>query len=76
MAADYSRVKATMAQVSSTGIINLNQENFLSYKSRLNRRLKTAFGILAEDIQISGQGQRPHVRYGLRLPKDALLLAG
>lgn len=65
----YAKVKATSHFVSATGITDLSQENFLSYKSRLNKTLRTTFELMADYLEIHAYGQRPSVRYGIRIPK-------
>ena len=65
IAALYAKVKATYKTNSSTGILDLNLENFLAYKAKLNQRLHQDLGTAAELAQIVSIGTRPNVRYGL-----------
>lgn len=55
-------------EMSNTGVVSLNAENFNSYRSKINRTLERAFGPaeLAR-IGIGTKGRRPGVRYGLGL---------
>ncbi|SDF50266.1 CRISPR-associated protein, Csx6 family [Desulfovibrio legallii] len=61
----YTMVRASDAAASSTGILDLNQENFMAYKAKLNRRLHRDLGALAAYAAILSLGRRPGVRYGL-----------
>ena len=61
----YEKVRATSAAASSSGILDLSQDNFLAYKAKLNRHLRRDFGIQAGHIVIASTGNRPNVRYGL-----------
>lgn len=61
----YRTVSPSAAASSTTGILDLNQENFLAYKAKLNRNLRRNLGDLAEQVVIMAQGQRPKVRYGI-----------
>lgn len=61
----YTMVRASDAVASSTGILDLNQENFMAYKAKLNRRLQQDLGALAAYATILSEGRRPGVRYGL-----------
>lgn len=61
----YRMVSPSAATSSTTGILDLNQENFLAYKAKLNRNLRRNLGDLAEQVVIVAQGRRPKVRYGI-----------
>lgn len=68
----YRRVSASGAAASTTGILDLNQENFLAYKAKLNRFLRRNLGNLAEQVAIVAQGRRPRVRYGILARQDSI----
>ena len=64
-----------MEAMSDSGIMSLNQENFNSYKSKINRAITRSYGQgLAADLVIDAIGQRPNTRYGLRLDRSSLCL--
>lgn len=59
--------------MSETGIISLNQENFNSYRNKINRAIEKAFGPLrAKEISIQSVGKRPGVRYGLPVARGRI----
>ncbi|MBQ4492261.1 MAG: hypothetical protein II967_03045, partial [Deltaproteobacteria bacterium] len=60
--------------MSSTGITNLNANNFNSYKSRIRRELVKHFGAPGEQLAICSRGTRPHTRYGLMIERGRLRL--
>ena len=68
------RVGRPGGAVSDTGIIGLNQENFNSYKSRINAELKRRFGPHGEKLAIQSRGTRPNTRYGLMIERSRLRL--
>jgi CRISPR-associated protein Csx14 len=71
----YRRLCGTrpLDEMSDTGILGLNPENFHSYKARINKDVETAFGVPAtERIGIAAIGRRPNTRYGIHLDKTAI----
>lgn len=59
--------------LSDTGIQALNQENFNSYRTKLNRDLQECFGQpAAAELGIVSRGRRPGVRYGLPLERTRI----
>ncbi len=72
----YEKIRGTGATGSGTGILDLDQENFLAYKAKLNRRLRRDLGALAEYAEIVSIGMRPNVRYGLRIARPYMLIEG
>jgi CRISPR-associated protein Csx14 len=71
----YSRLCGSrpLDEMSDTGILGLNSDNFHSYKTRINQDLETAFGVpAAEKIGIAAIGRRPNTRYGIRLDKETI----
>ena len=62
-----------LEEMSGTGILGLNAENFNSYKTRIKHDLTGAFGVPAlEKLEIASTGKRPNTRYGLRLERAAI----
>lgn len=74
LAAVYERLRISAAARSSTGIRNISPENFMAYKSKLHRHLREALGMASSHAEIASMGRRPHVRYGLRIPKMAIFI--
>ncbi len=70
----YEEVKVSSAAHGTTGILNLSAENFMAYKARLHRRLRHDLGDFAAGAEICSSGVRPYVRYGLRMPRDAVCI--
>ena len=68
----YRTVSTSTAASSTTGILNLSAENFRTYKAKLHRYLRRALGMDAPCAEIASLGARPHVRYGLRLPRSRI----
>lgn len=59
--------------MSDTGIQSINQENFNSYRNKINRAIQRAFGhVHGNEIAIASSGIRPGVRYGIRLSKERI----
>lgn len=53
---------------SDSGILALNAENFRSYRSKVNAKIKKSFGsVNCESIGISTFGKKPDSRYGIVL---------
>ena len=72
LAAVYERLRISAAAQSSTGIRNISPENFMAYKSKLHRHLRDSLGMASSHAEIASLGRRPHVRYGLRIPKRSI----
>lgn len=70
----YRKVCTTSAARSTTGILNLSAENFMTYKAKLHRQLRQQLGELASYAEIASHGTRPNVRYGLRLARGHMLM--
>ncbi|RTZ97793.1 MAG: TIGR02584 family CRISPR-associated protein [Deltaproteobacteria bacterium] len=71
----YRRLCGTrpLDEMSDTGILGLNPENFNSYKARIKQDLMAAFGIpAAEKLEIAPVGRRPNTRYGLRIAREVI----
>jgi len=59
--------------MSDTGINSLSQENFNSYRNKINRSIEQTFGPLhGRDIMIRSHGKRPGVRYGIQLSREKI----
>ncbi len=61
------------ANKSDTGILSLTAENFRSYKSKINAKIRKSFGNeAAKQIEIASFGTKPDTKYGIWL--DASLI--
>lgn len=61
------------AEMSDSGILNLNAENFNSYKSRIKDDLKKGFGLYAiSELAIESVGNRPDTKYGIKIDRDKI----
>ena len=59
--------------MSNSGIRELDDKNFNSYKSKVNRALKNKFGIYAvKDLEIASLDKRPNTRFGIRMDKERI----
>ncbi len=68
----YHRICGTRPaeEMSDTGIINLNPENFNSYKGKIKAHLLKRFGPYAlELLEISAAGTRPNTCHGIKMDK-------
>jgi CRISPR-associated protein Csx14 len=68
----YRKVCGTrpLDEMSDSGIINLNADNFNSYKSKINKTLQKSFGPYAlKELEIASLGTRPNTRYGIMMDK-------
>jgi CRISPR-associated protein Csx14 len=60
-------------EMSHTGIQSLNQENFNSYKAKVNGVLRQAFGTYeSPKLMIDASGKRPATRYGLGIDRNRI----
>jgi len=58
---------------SRSGVLDLDVENFNSYKGRIRRDIEGAFGIYAaQDLALTAVGKRPDTRYGLGLDREKI----
>ncbi|MEA3487050.1 MAG: CRISPR-associated ring nuclease Csm6, partial [Thermodesulfobacteriota bacterium] len=61
------------AEMSDSGILNLNAENFNSYKAKIRKDIQTGFGLYAiHDLAIESTGKRPDTRYGIKIDRDRI----
>lgn len=71
----YRQTGSMVDGMSETGILSLTQENFNSYKSKINRAIIQRYGQrLASDLVIDAVDKRPNTRYGIRLDRSRLCL--
>ncbi|MBW2034166.1 MAG: TIGR02584 family CRISPR-associated protein, partial [Deltaproteobacteria bacterium] len=71
----YRKVSGTrpLEEMSDTGIINLNTDNFNMYKGKMKKELLNRFGPYAlKDLEIASVGSRPHTRYGIRMDRSKI----
>jgi CRISPR-associated protein Csx14 len=62
-----------LEEMSDTGIVNLNNENFAMYKSKIRQDLQRGFGLYAlKDLEIRSEGKRPNTRYGIGIDKGKI----
>ena len=60
-------------EMSDSGIIGLNAENYRSLRSKINKTISRAFGpYAAKELEISSIGTRPDTRYGIMMDKSRL----
>jgi len=65
--------KKPFEEMSDTGIVNLNSDNFSMYKAKIRKELQNRFGLYSlRDLDIASVGQRPNTRYGVRLDKGRI----
>jgi CRISPR-associated protein Csx14 len=58
-------------EMSDTGILSLNAENFNSYKRKIAQDLERGFGAVnAARLAITSAGRRPDTRYGIALDRE------
>jgi len=74
----YKRIAAfrdfqAMREASNGGILNLDYENFKSYRSHIRKDLEKGFGLAASRIlEIASTGKRPDTRYGIPIEKERI----
>ena len=71
----YRKVSGTrpLNEMSDTGIINLNSDNFNMYKGKIKQDLLGRFGHYAlKDLEIASVGSRPQTRYGIRMDRSKI----
>lgn len=60
-------------EMSDSGIVDLSNDNFQSYKSKLKKIINKGFGgAIAQQLVISSHGSRPETRYGILLEKKRI----
>ncbi|OPY08166.1 MAG: CRISPR-associated protein (Cas_NE0113) [Syntrophus sp. PtaB.Bin001] len=76
----YKRIAAfrdfqAMREASNGGILNLDYENFKSYRSHIREDLEKGFGLAASRmLEIAATGKRPDTRYGIPLERERIRL--
>jgi CRISPR-associated protein (TIGR02584 family) len=71
----YKRLSGArqIVEMQGEGIINLDNDNLRSFKSKIKKILETRFGNLAlKEIGIGSIGSRPDTRYGIKIDKSKL----
>jgi len=71
----YQKIRRSRepSEMSSSGIIALDKENFSSYKSKILRDLERGFGIYAvSELAIESVGKKPDTRYGIKIDKQKI----
>jgi len=71
----YKKISGRMApaEMSDSGILNLNAENFNSYKSRIKDDITKGFGLYAiPELAIESVGNRPDTKYGIKIDRDRI----
>lgn len=71
----YKKISGSreIAEMSDSGILNLNTENFNSYKAKIRKDIETGFGLHAlSDLAIESIGKRPDTRYGLKIDRNRI----
>ncbi|MCK9263939.1 MAG: CRISPR-associated ring nuclease Csm6 [Deltaproteobacteria bacterium] len=62
-----------LAAMSDTGIMNLNAENFHSYKSKLKHDIIAVFGLSSShELVIESKGKKPDTCFGIRIPRERI----
>ncbi len=77
IADSYRRLvgKKDLTEMSDTGIIELNLQNFQSYKSKLKTDLSRSFGLYAlRELAIESTGKKPDTAFGLPIDKKRVKL--
>jgi len=60
-------------QNQSSGVTNLDMDNFNSYRSKINSLLQKNYGqSMINDIEIVSIGTRPNTRYGIRIERSLI----
>jgi CRISPR-associated protein (TIGR02584 family) len=68
----YSKLAGNrpLEEMSDTGIVNLNADNFTMYKSKIHKELQNHFGLYAlKDLGITSIGKRPNTHFGIGMDK-------
>ncbi len=71
----YEKISGSrpFGEMSDTGIVNLNADNFNMYKGKIKQDLLGRFGAYAiKDLEITSVDSRPHTRYGIRMDRGKI----
>ena len=71
----YRKISGTrpLNEMSDTGIVNLNADNFNMYKGKIKQDLLGRFGPYAlKDLEIASVGSRPNTCYGIRMDRSKI----
>lgn len=59
--------------MSDRGIINLNAENFNSYKAKIRKDIEREFGpYVIHELAIESVGKKPDTKYGINIDRDKI----
>lgn len=71
----YRQVAGTrpLEEMSDSGIVSLNKQNFQSVKSKIRHALQKAYGLYALlELAIDSVGKKPDTRYGIPISKERI----
>jgi len=71
----YKRISGTrpIDEMSDTGIINLNSDNFIMYKGKIRQDLLRRFGPYAlKELEVASVGTRPNTTYGIMMDRSKI----
>ena len=71
----YKKIEGSRepSEMSDTGIVALNAENFNSYKTKIKRDLEKGFGLYAlPELAIESVGKKGGIRYGIGIEKSKI----
>ena len=71
----YTKAAGTreLSEMSDSGILGLNKDNFRSYKTKIRNDLEKGFGLYAlPEVAIESVGKKPATRYGIRIDKSRI----
>jgi hypothetical protein len=71
----YSKLAGNrpLEEMSDTGIVNLNADNFTMYKSKIHKDFQNRFGLYdLKNLEIASTGKRPNTRFGIGMDKGTL----
>jgi CRISPR-associated protein Csx14 len=77
IAALYRRIAGSrdVFEMSDSGIIKLEVQNFNSYKTKIRKDLEKGFGLQAlPELKIESVGKKPDTRYGIRIDREKIRL--
>ncbi|MCX7983018.1 MAG: CRISPR-associated ring nuclease Csm6 [Syntrophales bacterium] len=65
--------KRAIEEMKKGGILDLDMNNFNSYKGKIKRDIEVAFGAYhAKDLVIKGVGKKPDTRYGIPMERSRI----
>ena len=64
---------AYQGEMSDTGIVSLNGENFRAYKGKIKKEVEIRFGPEGMNkLEIASEDKRPNTRYGILMDKSKI----